>query len=249
MTVSQKLVVLVQPSHDTWDRLFVRIPESLLAIAALPVKNGYKVVIIDQRINSNWKKELAAWVMQKPICVGITTLTGPSISHALDAAEIVKSIDADCKVVFGGVHVTLLPEQSLLHPCIDIVLKGEGDYVFDTLLKALENKTDLHVVEGIYFKENGQIVSTPNGSLITNMGDLPDYPYHLIDMSKYSAMDIENGKSVSFQTSRGCPFSCNFCGNPQLNQNTWRAMPIAKIVSKIEILQSVYGFNNFLFLD
>jgi len=66
-------IILVQPKSGIWDRLGERPPESLLAIAARPFKEGYKVRILDTRLHRDWKKELAKHLMGNPICVGLTS--------------------------------------------------------------------------------------------------------------------------------------------------------------------------------
>ena len=85
--------------------------------------------------------------------------------------------------------------------------------------------------------------------MVMNLDELPDSPYELLNLSKYDAADLGNGISASFQTSRGCPFACKFCGNEILQQRKMRAISVSKLVAKIKILQSKYGYNSFLFVD
>jgi anaerobic magnesium-protoporphyrin IX monomethyl ester cyclase len=244
-----KLIILIQPMHGAWDKLFIRVPESLLSIAAAPYKEGYDVKILDQRITLNWEKKLEQYIKEKPICIGITSITGPSLKYAVEAASFIKRIDKDVKVVFGGVHVTLMPEQSLQNENIDIVVKGEGDFTFLKLIKALENNDSLDSIMGLYYKKDGVIFFTGEPEMILDMDSLPEAPYGILDMDKYSAVDLGVGKSISFQTSRGCPYTCKFCLTVNIHKNKWRSMSVEKIISKIKMLQEKYGYTTFLFLD
>lgn len=247
--MKNKLIVLVQPMHGNWDKLFTRLPESLLAIAALPDQKGYDVKIIDQRVDTQWKIKLTSLIKKKPICCGITSLTGPSLKYAIEVAKIVKEMNADIPVVFGGVHATLLPEQTIQYKHFDILVKGEADYRFYDLVMALENHQAFDEIKGLCYKKNGSIVFTGEPSLIFDMENLPPTPYKLIDINKYSAIDLGTGKSISFPTSRGCPFACKFCANEVLQKSKWRGLSVERIVEKIKFFQNNHGINTFYFLD
>lgn len=99
----------------------IDLPLSLLAISSTII-DKYSVRIIDQRIDKNWQRTLINELKFNPICVGITSMTGPQINYALEAAQIVRDTSHDIKIVWGGVHATLLPEQTLLDKRVDIVV-------------------------------------------------------------------------------------------------------------------------------
>ena len=287
-----KKILLIQPRHGIWDGVFIRFRESVVSVAALPHAKGYDVKILDLRVTKEWIKILKDYLKDgSPICVGITALTGPAIRDLLTSVKIIKEFDNSIPIIFGGVHATLLPEQSLAHDGIDVVIKGEGDYTFYEVVKIFEkNNLDevlrsdvLNSVKGIYYykrisnsdavnkhlesekvvkEENltiknphvnsnygNNIVFTGETPLIMDLDALPDTPYELLDLPKYNAADLGNGISASFQTSRGCPFACKFCGNEVLQQRKMRCISVSKLVAKIKMLQSKYGYNSFLFVD
>ena len=261
--MNNKRVLLVQPKHGVWDGVFIRFPESVLTIAALPHQNGYDVTILDMRVVSAWKSQLRKYLEEKPICVGITSLTGPSLQYVIESIKIIREIDSTIPIVFGGVHATLLPESSLLTGDVDIVVKGDADYVFYELLQVLENSHSLDSaksngtlrnIKGLYFKdinflENKEVVFTGDPDWIEDFNTLPDTPYELLDIPKYNAGNLGRGVSASFQTSRGCPFACKFCGNEVLQNRDMRHLAVSKVVAKIKFLQTKYGFNSFVFVD
>ena len=284
-----KKILLIQPRHGVWDGICIRFPESILTIAAIPHKMGYDVKILDCRVTADWENVLSNYLKDgKPVCIGITALTGPAIKDLLTSVEIIKKFDNTIPIIFGGVHATLLPEQSLEHEGIDIVMKGEADYTFFEVVKIFEKNTldevlksdALNNVKGIYYykrstngvthkhNDNGSgngslnvknphdnnkfgknIVFTGNNPLIMDLDSLPDSPYELLDLPKYNAVDLGHGTSASFQTSRGCPFACKFCGNEVLQERKLRSISISKLVAKIKMLQTKYGYNSFLFVD
>ena len=284
-----KKILLIQPRHGIWDGIFIRFPESILTIAAMPHKMGYDVKILDCRVTDDWEKILKEYLKDgSPICVGITALTGPAIKDLLSSIKIIKEFDKNIPIIFGGVHATLLPEQSLAHEGIDVVVKGEADYTFFEIVKVFEKtqldevmKSDLlNNIKGIYYckkisngngssfeypgdkkaeeltiknphtkSDHENIVFTGNSPLVMDLDALPDTPYDLLDLPKYNAVDLGNGVSASFQTSRGCPFACKFCGNEVLQERKMRTISVKKLVAKIKMLQTKYGYNSFLFVD
>ena len=92
----KKKVLLIQPTHGIWDGIFIRFPESVLSVAAMPHSKGYDVTILDLRVLKNWKNELKKYLQNgSPICVGITALTGPSIKDLIDSVDIIKNFGSE----------------------------------------------------------------------------------------------------------------------------------------------------------
>ena len=77
-------VILIQPKGDFLERLQKKpyMPLGLLQISS-EIYKEYKVKIIDQRIDNNWKKHLLKELNQNPICVGMTIITGKQIKGVL----------------------------------------------------------------------------------------------------------------------------------------------------------------------
>lgn len=248
-----KEVILVQPKAGEYETVGLRTPDSLLSIAAIPFQNGWKVRIIDQRTDNDWKMHLKQH-LDSAVCVGITSMTGPQIRYALEISKFVKE-NSNVPVVWGGVHASLLPEQTLSNKYIDIAVKGEGDYTFHELLLALEKqeknpaKDYIGSVRGIYYKKGGLIEKTPERPLIKDLDKLPDLPYNLIDMKNYYGFTISPGKSVTLMTSRGCPFRCAFCYNTVYYKNMWRGMSAEKTIERIKYVTEKFGVKNIYFQD
>jgi hypothetical protein len=106
-------IVLVQPRVGYIDKMRSKpaMPLSLLHAVSLCM-DSFDVVLIDQRVHDDWRERLQREVEADPLLVGITCYTGPMIGRALDAAQTVRTINRDIPIVWGGVHVGLLPEQS-----------------------------------------------------------------------------------------------------------------------------------------
>jgi radical SAM superfamily enzyme YgiQ (UPF0313 family) len=112
-------------------------------------------------------------------------------------------------VVVGGPHPTTEPIEYLASSSIDYVVVGEGEQTFLELVRAIESKrSNLETIEGICFKQNGQIVSTKPRQRIEDITNLYNPAKNLnIFHNLYCPRDF--GHIVA---TRGCPFSCTYCG-------------------------------------
>ncbi len=249
-------VVLVYPKTGLDIRkTSVDIPLSLLAAASL-VARDYEVKIIDQRIEPHWQDDLRNELKKNPLCVGISSMTGPQIRFALEACRLVKETVKDSgnhtKVVWGGVHATLLPEQTVEHDLVDIVVVGEGEVTFRNLVVALHRGRSLDNVRGLTFKKDGRIIKTEPEEPV-DLNELPELPYDLVDVEKYIGSQMrfqsKDTRSLIFLSSRGCPWACTYCCNPVLSKRRWRSMRAEKVYQQVMNLVEKYKLDAIAFHD
>ena len=206
-------------------------PLGLLSVGTPVSLSGYTVRIIDQRIEPDWRFLLIRELEQDPICVGISTMTGPQLQFALEISRIAKE-HGSAPVVWGGVHPSLLPEQTLQNENIDIVVQGEGEQTFLELVQALEGKRSLRSVQGIWYKEKGHMKATETRPFV-DLNQLPPLSFDLLDIEKYRRV-MFGISHQNFFTSRGCPGQCTFCFNTVFNRRRWRAMEPDLVVKRIK---------------
>jgi radical SAM superfamily enzyme YgiQ (UPF0313 family) len=243
-----KRIVLFCPSHKFGGSVQPRIelPLCLLSVATPLDRAGYTVRIIDQRVESHWREEFSEELDKGPICVGITSMTGPQIRHGLEASRLARE-HGGIPVVWGGIHPTLLPRQTLENDNIDIVVQGEGEESFFELVQALEGGSSLSRVRGIWYKEDGEINETEPRPPI-DLNEQPPLSYHLVDISKYMVGQFGRGH-LSFESSRGCRFRCSFCYNTRVHKSTWRGLTVDETIRRMKILIEEHGVREFLFSD
>lgn len=241
-------VVLFNPGHKFGGPVQPRIelPLNLLTVATPLDRAGYTVKIIDQRVQLNWREMLEEELRQGLICVGISSMTGPQIRNALGISRLVRE-HGNTPVVWGGVHPTLLPEQTLAHPDIDVVVQGEGEETFGELVRALEEGTPLEQVRGIWYKSGGNILTTGPRPAI-DLNQLPPLSYHLVDIKSY-LVQIAGQKHLTLETSRGCSFKCRYCWDTAVYHSRWRGVSAEEVLRRIKLLVKDYGIQGFLFCD
>ena len=238
-------VLLINPKINKKDRKYwlKGPPLNLLRLASTLMEGGFSVKIIDFRIENSYN-ELERQLKKGPLCVGMGVDTGPQIKYGLEVSRYVKSFDIP--VVWGGRHPTADPYPTIRNEYIDFIVKGEGEYKFLELVKSLERKKDFSKIRGIIFKKDKKIIETSNAPL-PNLEKLPDMPYKLIDMNQYkqTAINCKGDLLVPFETSRGCPFTCNFCpSNP-----SWRVISSEKIIKDIKNIVDTLKIKDFVFVD
>lgn len=222
-------------------------PLSILALAPELKKRGYSVVLIDERIDRHALSKLEA-SLDKAICVGISSMTGYQIKGGIAAAKRVREL-SDVPIVWGGWHVSLLPEESIKSPHVDIVVRGQGERTFAELVQVIEGKKDLKEIPGITFKKGKEVFSTVDPSIVS-LDELDPMPYDLIDINRYHP-------HFSYLSSIGCPMSCGFCADAVVYKRKWKAMNALRLAEEITHLskklswriRSIYFIDNNFFVD
>ena len=243
-----KRIVLVYPHVSAgWQiQPTVAIPMSLLCLAAPVMNEGYNVKIIDQRVEPNWRLILQQELEKEPLCVGISSMTGPQLRHALEISALVKEY-GNSPVIWGGTHPSLLPVQTLENENVDIVVQGEGEETFLELVQALDGKRPLSTVKGIWHTDNGHAEYTGMRPFV-DLNKQPPLPYHLIDLRRFARM-IFGVEHLDFFTSRGCPHQCTFCYNAAFHKRRWRPMAPDLVVQRIKDLVQAYSLRGIYFND
>jgi anaerobic magnesium-protoporphyrin IX monomethyl ester cyclase len=242
-------VVLFNPSpRSGWQaQRRVELPLSLLCPATPLAIQGYKIRIIDEFADPEWEKHLMEAIAHRPICFGVTSMTGPQILHALMACRKVKSRYPDLPVVWGGIHASLLPEQTLENPNVDVVVAGEGEETFLELVMALEKGIPLNNIRGLYYKEDGKVIRTEDRPFV-DLDKQPGLSYDLINMDYYRRR-LFGRDHISFNSSRGCTFRCSFCWDPVMHKRKWRAMAPETVLDHMKRIIKDYDIRGFLFTD
>jgi len=219
-----------------------QMPLSLIYLGAALLKAGYKPKLLDMRAESYENLSLGNVKL-----VGISCITGPSINYSLNFARYVREQDRDVPIVWGGVHPSCQPEQTIKNDYVDIVVRGEGEITIVELMSALENGNSLDKVRGITYKDNaGKIKTNPDREFL-NMDTLPfDLPYDLLNLDKYPLFKHGN---IDIQTSRGCPYRCGYCFNKHFNKQRYRFKSAKLVADEVEHVVDKYHIKHVSFID
>jgi len=181
-------------------------PYPFIYLAPFLEKAGYKTVILDARVEPEWRSILHK-ELKDTFALGVTSFTGPDLNYAVEVSKIAKDMNNKIHVVHGGPHATSCPEDFLNEDVADFVFVGPAEFTLPKILDALYLKKEIPTdVKGVIYKVNGKIVGDKSSP--PTVFDYEEPPaFHLIDIEKYrSANNI-----VSYFKTRGCPFKCTFC--------------------------------------
>jgi radical SAM superfamily enzyme YgiQ (UPF0313 family) len=215
-------------------------------IAAYLEQHKVPVEIIDVAAENLSEEEIKYRISKvKAGFIGIGCLTA-NFSNAIKLAELAKKACPDSKIIFGGVHATIMPEEFLKKRFVDIVALGEAE---ETMLEIATGKR-LEKIDGICFKRNGKIVSTKPREPIETLDSVPFPAYHLLPMQLYrpSLGNYKRLPAISMITSRGCPGKCTFCFTGVSGQRL-RFRSARNIADEIKFLIRNYGIKEVSFYD
>jgi len=215
--------------------------------ASSPHRAGYEVEIVDQFADPNWEARLETALATPPLCVGVTSMTGPQLLRAVEAPRRVKERHPQVPVVWGGIHASLMPAQTVQNPWVDVVVVGEGEETFEELLAVLERGGSLAGVPGILFKEGDRVRTTPPRDFV-DLDREPPLEYGLVGVDRYHRR-LFGVDHLTFNSSRGCTFRCSFCWDPVMHKRRWRAMEPETVLDQLRRIIRDHGVRSFLFSD
>lgn len=240
------------PVEDVKKMVGAAPPLGMLYIATFLRNNGIEVSIIDEAPQGFSLKDTIDWVKKEnPNILGFSTCSATGRKAAL-IAQKVKQQNPNIVTVFGNFFATFNARRILeKYPFVDIIIRGEGEHTSLDLTKSLENNCNLKKVLGINFRNNDQIISTPDRPLIKDVNSLPFPDRKLLDVNYHNTtagVIVAPKKFNSFLTSRGCIFRCRFCGCQRLARTLWRSRSVDNIIEELNLLSS-QGYSQFLFVD
>jgi radical SAM superfamily enzyme YgiQ (UPF0313 family) len=159
--------------------------------------------------------------------VGISTIT-PTAPRAYVLAEEIQALGVP--VVLGGPHVTFLPEEGL--GSADMVVRGEGEQAVVALAEHFEGKRDLDTIPGLSWRRRDEIVHNPQPEDMVNLDTLPFPDLSLV--RGLDSMGMAGRRIVPMQTTRGCPFDCNFCSVTQMFGRRLRKRSVTSVLDELE---------------
>lgn len=248
-------------------------PLGIAYIGAISLRRGDQVRLIDQNVDDTPLASVATW----PDIVGITANTS-QVKGAWRAAQSLRQAGCTATIVLGGVHPTVLPEESLTAAPVDVVVRGEGEETWAELCQALaagqetaatiagaasahgrgSRPTISNRLSGIlgisYRDQDGRIIHNPDRPPIHNLDDLPWPAYNLFKLDRYTSLQPtldhpgRGVRSFSIMTSRGCPYRCHYCSQSVFKYR-WRARSVENVVAEWHHLVHDLGATEIGVLD
>ena len=202
-------VHLINPSDNAFGTAVIT-PRWLFVLAAATPREMGDPVLVDESI-----EPLKPESIQPGDVVGISVHTG----NALRGYAVGKlARERGATVVYGGIHATLFPEEPFECGCADVVVKGDGDVAWGTVLRDIKA---------------GRAGRIYDGGKIEGDEFLP---------ARWDLMDTDKYMWASVQTIRGCPKHCSFCSVWRTDGQKPRQRSFEKVIDEIIDLRRL-GFR------
>ncbi len=233
-------VCFIDPPHTYLMQQRTQAPLGIMYMAAVLEELGYTVCISRplDGVPEHWSDEIPVCDLY---CVSTTSL---GYAVAAEIARHLKRTRPGCGVVIGGYHVTCEPTQTAADTVDgarlwDAICIGEGEHAIVDIVNDFANGC---------LKPRYKHASTPD------IDALPFPARHLIpeqggNIFNYDKHYTENGLSTVILSSRGCPFTCNFCATAAMWGRKVRYRSGPSMIAEIQHCIDTFGIREFRFSD
>ena len=257
-------VIFVNPSLD-YESEDIRSDKTiwpypgLMILQSVLSEAGYDAQLIDSNLykEAEFRKRLFDEIDEETIFVGFGLMT-VNVVWAYSVMKKLKERHPNLKILVGGFHSTLFPDQMINDKHIDIVAVNESASIILALTDAIKNDGDLSKINGIYYKKNNAVYRNPPNTKLDDAKNVPFINLDLVEHKKYSKNNailfnyfpkkIEDYTTYTIITSWGCPFKCTFCINAILKR-AYRYRTAEAIVDRIEFLIKEHNANFIILQD
>lgn len=233
-------ILLVNSFHETHIHSF---SWGVLSNASYLKSKGFSVKILDGSYYTMKRKAFYAELDQLSAQTKLIGFT----CFSTDTYEIKQMIDfiktkrPEVKIILGGPHAVLLPDQTCQYRHIDFVAYGNGEKTLESLInKVNSGEENYDRVPGLVYEDRGRIKRTPAAPMV----DFYNIDYSLLPKEKIETY----GRYMQVLTGRGCSFRCTFCFNAITGQK-WLPRPVEDVMNEISMLVDRYGTRNIYFRD
>lgn len=234
-------IVLIEVAEPKIFNIFrmQKMPRLGLPIIGKILQNlDHEVVIYVENISAiDWPEVFSADL------VGISALT-PTATRAYEITEKIRAKRKNISIVGGGPHFTFLPEEALKY--FDFVVRGEGEKTIVELVDWMVNLNaePIENISGLSYRIGRKIFHNPDRPFLSSEElDLLPFP----DLSLIAGYKIKD--LIPVQTSRGCPYDCEFCSVQIMWGREYRFRSVSRVIEELEKLNRQYPGAKVFFYD
>ncbi|MGC9024159.1 MAG: B12-binding domain-containing radical SAM protein, partial [Chloroflexia bacterium] len=187
-----------------------------------------------------------------PLLIGFS-ITSNMVPFLREWGRWIKEKWPQALLIAGGVHPTLVPEETLALPPVDLVCVGEGEGAILDLAEALEQGRPPSGIRNLWWKRpDGSVERNPLRPLV----DLDALPFPDRALYDYPRLHHERQGEATMMVSRGCPYRCTYCCNEALREVyrglgkavRFRSVPL--VIAELQKVLADYPFiRRFVFDD
>ncbi|HNV02454.1 MAG TPA: radical SAM protein [Vicinamibacterales bacterium] len=220
-------------------------PYSLALIAALLRDRGFGVRLVDQTAERLSTEDLIARLNREgfaPTLLVFCSATPTASADAFEAGKLKQAFGAP--LVSFGPHASAAPQAAMAHaPQVDAMAVGEPE---DAILQlaALESFDQAERVDSLTIRRGGTVIAHRAQGAYGGFAAMPCPAWDLLPLDRYR-LPLENARYLIVESSRGCPYSCDFCVAPIIQGHKFRERDAVALVDEIEQGKRRFGINHF----
>jgi radical SAM superfamily enzyme YgiQ (UPF0313 family) len=176
-----------------------------------------------------------------------TLIVFPSTTPTLDADVATM---ARLKAHFGapmfcfGPHASTAPAQSMYRAAaVDGMFVGEPEDAVMALVQ-LDSLDDLSTIPSLTFRRGGQVTAHRAHGRFDGFAEMPVPAWDVLPLDRYR-LPLVNEPYVMIETSRGCPYTCDFCVAPLHHGHKFRERSPERLVEEIAHARRRFGVTHF----
>jgi anaerobic magnesium-protoporphyrin IX monomethyl ester cyclase len=192
--------------------------------------------IVDDKTHIIWKRVADTVRQTKPLAVGIPYYT--PLKYVVEIITgLVREVNPDIKIIVGAFHPTFCPDEVLQNPDIDFIVRGEGEIPLLNLVQEIKKDSrKWATVPGLSYRDAaGHTRHNDSPDLISNLDELP-FPARDAVLN----CDFNTHRHHSILTTRGCTYTCAFCGDRRLWGGRVRRRSVNNVLEELKSLKETY---------
>ncbi|HOA18712.1 MAG TPA: radical SAM protein [bacterium] len=248
--MAKRKILFIYPSNEP------SFPLQIAALSAYVKRSGHEAsmlpLIIPKYLESSHMDDIKHKIEEyRPDFIGFSSYE-TAFPWITEISHYIKTLWPKIRIIVGGYYATLVPEEVISCPDIDIVCRGEGEIPLDEIMSDEENRKD---ILGLWIKRYGEIFKNSVRPLIEDLNSLPYPDREIFDYQEHLNYEPVGERNVKVMATRGCPYQCTYCSNVFLRKNFpnqdkyLRFRSPQNVIDEIKELKSKYIFERVGFHD
>jgi anaerobic magnesium-protoporphyrin IX monomethyl ester cyclase len=208
----------------------------LSILSSVAKQAGHEVTLLDLRRLTGWD-DFRRKVSGTGESIFGLTMMSVDFNAVVKAAKIIREETPVSKIVVGGPHPSICPEELAELDCFDYIVKGEGEITFPELLAKIErNESPPRVIQG---------------QSLENLDSSPWADRELFGCPEEPFVPFLKPPFVTLIAGRGCKYNCNYCQPAErlIFGHKVRRRSAENVVKELTYLRGKFNFNSFMIHD
>jgi methyltransferase len=229
-------ILLVKPDISDFSVGFTSLartpPLELLTVAASVADSELRILDMRLEKDSAFEEELSKF---NPGLIGLTAYTAESEAAKM-LARRAKKVLPNVPIVWGGYHASMALDDVLEEASVDFAVRGEAEITFPELVRAIAGGGPFDAIPGIAFRKGEHRVVTPDRAQVDDLDTLPFLDWSLVGRYQPDYYLGVMGAVGGVETTRGCPYDCDFCSVWVFNRRRYRKKSPDRVIAELERL-------------